>query len=154
MQKISENKKKGMRLYNVLFPFWMLMLFPQIWLIVLPGNFIIDSLVLIISLFVLKIADKRLNYKKYILKIYGFGMLSDILGSAVMLILVFCGLGRMGDELYITLPGLLISAVFIFVFNYFITFRKADKKIRLWMPIIFAVFTAPYTFLIPSAWLY
>ena len=71
-----------------------------------------------------------------------------------MLILVGCGFGRMGDELYITLPGLLIAAALIFVFNYFITFRKADKKLRLWMPVIFAVFTAPYTFLTPSAWLY
>ena len=154
MKKLSGNKKKGTKLYNVLFPLWMLMLFPQVWLIVLPGNFIIDSLVLIISLFVLKISDKKSKYKKYILKIYGFGMLSDVLGSAFMLILVFCGFGRMGDELYITLPGLLIAAALNFVFNYFITFRKAVNKLRLWMPVIFAVFTAPYTFLTPSAWLY
>ena len=78
MKKLSGNKKKGTKLYNVLFPLWMLMLFPQVWLIVLPGNFIIDSLVLIISLFVLKISDKKSKYKKYILKIYGFGMLSEV----------------------------------------------------------------------------
>ena len=43
---------------SVLF-FWMILLFPQIWLIVLPGNFIIDSIVLIISMILLKIADKK-----------------------------------------------------------------------------------------------
>ena len=52
------NKKNDIKLYNVLFPFWMILLFPQIWLIVLPGNFIIDSIVLIISMALLKIANK------------------------------------------------------------------------------------------------
>jgi len=42
-------KKKDIKLYNILFPLWMLLLFPQAWLIVLPGNFIIDSLVFLIS---------------------------------------------------------------------------------------------------------
>ncbi|MBE6622694.1 MAG: hypothetical protein E7621_00665 [Ruminococcaceae bacterium] len=155
MKKSSGNTKKGTKLYNVLFPLWMLMLFPQLWLIVLPGNFIIDSLVLIISLFALKIAGKKQFYKKHILKIFAFGLFSDIIGSAYMLFMVLVfEIGRMGDELYLTLPGLLISATLIFVFNYFITFRKCDRKIRLWMPIVFAVFTAPYTFLIPSSWIY
>ena len=78
------NKKNDTKLYNVLFPFWMLLLFPQVWLIVLPGNFIIDSLVLIMSMLVLKISEKKQFYKRHILKIYGFGMLSDIIGSAYM----------------------------------------------------------------------
>ena len=57
------NKKNDTKLYNVLFPFWMLLLFPQVWLIVLPGNFIIDSLVLIMSMLVLKISEKKQFYK-------------------------------------------------------------------------------------------
>jgi len=148
-------KKKDIILYNVLFPFWMLLLFPQVWLIVLPGNFIIDSLVFFISMLLLKIADKKQWYKKYILKIYAFGMLSDIIGSAYMLLmtLVF-DVGRMGDELYLTIPALVIAVALIFVFNYFITFRKVDKKTRLKLSLVFAVVTAPYTFLVPSSWLY
>jgi putative flippase GtrA len=63
-------------------------------------------------------------------------------------------LGRMGDELYLTIPALIISAVSIFLLNYFITFRNAEKKTRLQLSIIFAVVTAPYTFLVPSEWLY
>ena len=147
--------KKDVKLYNVLFPFWMLLLFPQMWLIVLPGNFIIDSLVLLISMAVLKIADKKQWYKKHILKIYAFGLLADIIGSAYMLLMmVGFELGRMGDELYLTIPALAISAVLIFVFNYLITFRKADKVLRLKFALTFAIVTAPYTFLIPSSWLY
>lgn len=146
---------KNIKLYNVLFPFWMLLLFPQMWLIVLPGNFIIDSLVLIISMVALKVFDKKQFYKRHILSIYGFGMLSDIIGAAYMFLLLWgFEVGSMGDEPYLTIPALVISAVLIFVLNYFITFRKDDKKTRFALSLIFAIVTAPYTFLVPSSWLY
>jgi hypothetical protein len=149
------NRKNDIKLYNVLFPFWMLMMFPVAWLIVIPGNFIIDSLVLVISMAILKITDKKQWYKRYILKIFAFGMLADIIGAAYMLLMVMVfEVGIMGDEPYLTIPGLVISAVMIFVFNYFVTFRGTDKTSRLKLSLIFAVVTAPYTFLIPSSWLY
>ena len=149
------NKNNDVKLYNVLFPFWMILLFPQIWLIVLPGNFIIDSIVLIISMILLKIADKKQWYKRHIIKIYLFGMISDIIGAGYMLLLMTVfDVGRMGDELYLTAPALVISSVLIFILNYFITFKKLDKLLRLKLSIIFALVTAPYTFLIPSSWLY
>lgn len=150
-----ENNKHSVKLYNVLFPFWMILLMPQLWLVVLPGNFIIDSAVLLISLAILKIPDKKQWYKKYIFPIYAFGMLSDIIGSAYMLVLMICfEVGGMGDELYLTIPALFISAALIFVFNYFITFRKTDQKSRLTLSLILTIVTAPYTFLVPSSWLY
>lgn len=146
---------KKTKLYNVLFPFWMLLLFPQLWLIVLPGNFIIDSLVLLASLCILKISDKKQWYKKHIVKIFAFGMLSDIIGAAYMLFLMLAfEVGRMGDELYLTIPALIISAVLIFIFNYRITFKNAEKELRCKLALIFAIVTAPYTFLVPSSWLY
>ena len=146
---------KDIKLYNVLFPFWMLLLFPQVWAIILPGNFVIDSLVLIICIFVLKISEKKQFYKKHILKVYGFGMLSDIIGCVYMISLIwFFKVGRMGDELYLTLPALLISAILIFLLNYFITFKKSGTALRIKLSLMFAVITAPYTFLFPSSWLY
>lgn len=149
------NKQTKVNLYNVLFPFWMLLMFPVTWFVVIPGNFLIDSLVLVISMKVLKLADKKQWYKQYILKIFVFGMLSDIIGAAYMLLMVAVfEVGRMGDELYLTIPGLIISAVMIFVFNYFVTFKKIDKSLRYKLSLIFAVVTAPYTFLVPSSWLY
>ena len=83
-----KDSSRNIKLYNALFPFWMILMFPWMWLIVLPGNFIIDSLVLIISMYALKISDKKQWYKKHILKIFVFGMLSDIIGSAYMLFLI------------------------------------------------------------------
>ena len=146
---------KQMKLYNVLFPFWMLMMMPLLWLVVLPGNFIIDSLVLLLSMAILKISDRKQFYKKHIFKIFAFGMLSDLIGAAYMLVLmVGFEVGNMGDEPYLTVPALIISAIMIFVFNYFVTFRKIEKPLRIKLSLIFAIVTAPYTFLVPSSWLY
>ena len=49
-----EYPPRDVKLYNVLFPFWMLLMFPITWAIVLPGNFIIDSLVLLLVMAILK----------------------------------------------------------------------------------------------------
>ena len=147
--------KKDITLYNVLFPLWMLLLFPVLWLVVLPGNFVIDSIVLIISMFIMKMPDKKAFYKRNIFKIFGFGLLADALASVYMLIMMLgFELGRMGDEWYLTVPALLIAAGLIYVFNYFITFRECETKLRIRLALIFVVVTAPYTFLVPSGWLY
>lgn len=146
--------RKNVRLNNVLFPFWMLMLFPVMWIIVLPGNFLIDSIVLLISMKILKISEKKKVYKRSILKIFFIGIVSDIVGSAHMLALILMEIGSMGDEIYITLPAVFISAILIFVLNYYVTFKKFEKKTRLWMALIFALVTAPYTFMVPSSLLY
>lgn len=146
--------KKDIKLYNVLFPLWMLMMFPVTWLFVLPGNFIIDSLVLFLGMYFLKIFDKKDLYKKSIVKIFAIGIFSDIIGSVYMLLMVILELCTMADEWYVTVPGVVISAVLIFVLNYFITFKNLDKKKRVILSLFFAVITAPYTFLVPSRWLY
>lgn len=146
--------KKDTKLYNVIFPFWMLMLFPQMWLIILPANFIVDSLVLLVSMLILKIQNKKQWYKKHILKIFGFGMLSDIIGGAYMMIFVLLGISSTCEEFYLTLPAFVISTVLIYVFNYFITFRKVESELRLKLSLIFALVTAPYTFFIPASWMY
>lgn len=146
--------KNKVKLYNVLFPFWMILMFPQAWLVVLPGNFIIDSLVFLVSLTILKLPEKKQWYKTHILKIYAFGMLADLVGAGYMLLMTVFEIGRMGDEPYLTIPALAISTCLIFVLDYFVTFRTVDKKPRLLLALIFTVVTAPYTFLIPSSWLY
>ena len=156
MKPIPNHGKRDVKLYNVLFPLWMILLFPQLWLIVLPGNFLIDSLVFMISMLALKMESKKQYYKKYILKIYLFGMLADLIGAGYMLLMVFqfhIG-GPLYDAPIITVPALLISAVLIFVANYFVTFRPLERALKIKLALIFAIVTAPYTFLIPSNLLY
>ena len=147
--------KKETKLYNVFFPIWILWIFPIIWLIVIPVNFIVDSLVLLISMSCLKILERKQFYKKHILPVFLFGLLADIIGSAFIFLLVFVfELGIVGDELYLTIPGVLVAGIMIFVFNYFVTFKKIDKQLRFKLSLIYAIVTAPYTFLIPTAWIY
>lgn len=149
-----KNKNNDVKLYNVIFPFWAILLFPQSWLIVLPGNFVIDSIILIISMFLLKISDKKQCYKLNIFKIFIFGLLSDIVGSGYMLLMsIVFQLGITGEEFYLTIPALIISTACIFALNYFVTFKNTNKILRLKLSLIFALFTAPYTFLIHTSWL-
>ncbi|WP_294186413.1 hypothetical protein [uncultured Clostridium sp.] len=62
--------KSSIKFYNLIFPIWLIWLFPLTWIIILPGNFIIDSLVLLITLKVLNINEKKNVYKKAILKVW------------------------------------------------------------------------------------
>ena len=153
-----KSPKKGVKLYNILFPLWLMLLFPHAWLIVLPGNFAIDSAVLLITLLILKSNEKKRWYKKYILLIFTFGLLADILGAGLLYLAAYLtsiwDLGVAMDSPILTIPAMLVSAGLIFLFNYFITFRKEDKKMRLIMSLVFAIVTAPYTFLVPTSWLY
>ena len=147
--------KRDVRLYNVLFPVWILVTLPVIWWIVIPGNFIIDSVVLIIAIHVLKLPEKKRFYLRHILPVFGFGFLADILASIPMWGGVMLELGGpYADGLILTVPGLLLAGVLIFVFNYFITFRTCEKPLRRKLSLTLAIVTAPYTFLIPSSWLY
>lgn len=70
--------KKEIKLYNMIFPLWSFYLFPIGWIIILPANFILDSLVFVLALSLLKVPEKKEKYKKCILRIWGYGFLSDI----------------------------------------------------------------------------
>ena len=35
---------RSVRLYNVMFPIWFFFFFPIVWLLILPVNFLVDSL--------------------------------------------------------------------------------------------------------------
>ena len=146
--------KKGTRLYNVIFPFWMLILLPATWFIAIPANFAIDSIVLAISMYALKMADKKNIYKKCIVKVFLFGFLADIIGAGLLLLALYFNWSTMGDELYLTIPALIISGVLIFVFDYFFSFKKISNQNRFKLALTFAITTAPYTFLIPTEWMY
>lgn len=175
-------RKGEVRLYNMILPPFMLMMFlPKLWFISLVGNFIIDSvMVLIISLIMFRKVS-GVFYKKSIFKVWLLGFASDFIGVIYLLIIsriayssdayyykerdsVFrkyltganrafshCDTSSFWAVVYLA-SGILVAAIFIFLFNYFISLRKTDltKKQRLFSSIILAVCTAPYTFLLPA----
>ena len=153
-ETILMKKRRATRLYNVVFPVWMLLIFPGTWLFVLPCNFIIDSIVLVVALRLLKSDTLLPLYKKTILKVFIFGLISDFFGFLFMLLMLVTGVSETAEELYLTIPAIILSALLIFISDYFISFKAFEKQKRLKLSLIFAVLTAPYTFLIPTSWIY
>mgnify|MGYP000889100713 CR=1 FL=1 len=168
--------KRTTKLYNVIFPIWFLLFFPPVILITLLGNYTIDSLVIAACFFVYKLADSEFElkafYKKSILKVWLYGFLADFIGAAILFFLGMCG-DRFGLSyevtsaicydpfshplaVFIIIGAILVSAVFIFIFNYKFVFKDQirEKVLRYKIAITLAVVTAPWTFLLPTKWLY
>ena len=91
---------------------------------------------------------KKECFRYGIWRVFGFGRLADCLG--VMYMAGVTGEGHLdGVEWFVTVPGVVIAAVSIFLLHYFFTFRWEDRGQRLKMALLFAVATAPYAFLFP-----
>ncbi len=157
-------KNSDVKLYNILLPIWLLWLAPITWLVILPGNFIIDLLVIVVTMKALRLEHVKENAKKSILYVWIFGFLADFIGVAAMLIgsmvepsggVVFNPFESILSFLWVT-GCVILSGVCIYFFNKKICLRKTElsdvekKKLALSL----AVFTAPYLFYLPSTLLY
>ncbi|MBE6759654.1 MAG: hypothetical protein E7554_06120 [Ruminococcaceae bacterium] len=94
----------GTRLYNLLFPIWMLTFMPSTWRIALPVNFVVDSIVLLIMLTLLARKRGDADYKPWsdwmraIIPTWILGFISDIVAAGF---LFFWGVGPtlvLGDQ--------------------------------------------------------
>ena len=156
---------KSYKLYNVLFPLWMLILLPATWLIVIPANFIIDSLVVILALrFWLKKPIKEI-WKKSILKVFAFGFLSDFVGAGFLLAGLYASswleFGTVFEEacngatsfggFLVLLFAVALSAICIYFADLKFAFKKLEIEIseKKKLALALAVLTAPYTFFVP-----
>ena len=164
-------KTKEIKLYNVMFSVWLLFLFPISWLFVLPANFIIDSVVLLVSLWAIKCENIKEIYKKTILYVFIFGFLSDFVGGILLLLTQFMGsdgwiyeyivepvAANPFDNIYAllyTVLAVVVSGVLIYIFNRFVSFRKLENNgTKHILALILALVTAPYLFLVPTSSVY
>lgn len=92
--------KHEMKLYNVLFPVWLLMFFPQILIPVLAGNFLIDSAVVLLVLRKLRGEWAWNEWKRSIFLVWGLGFVSDIAGAFVMLLPLLLSVTLEGSSVY------------------------------------------------------
>lgn len=171
-------KRKNVKLYNIIFPIWLLWLIPTTWIVVLPANFIIDLLLVVLTLMYLKVESIKPIAKSIIFKVWIFGFLADFIGTFLMLlsnIIDFDYNTPIGEWWYNNITNavsynpftsiyailwvtvcVVITAILIYIFNYRLVLRKSGledsqkKKLALSL----AIFTAPYTFFIPTAWFY
>lgn len=159
---------KDIKLYNIIFPVYMLWLIPPVIFIVGILNFIIDSVVVLITEKILKIEDIFSKYKKVILKVWIFGFLADFIGALFLFItsalfeelnipikynINYNPFGNI-YALIITIIGILIAGILIFIFNKKICFKKIDitEKQRFILSLVMAIVTTPYLFLLPMNW--
>ena len=163
---------KKARLYNVIFPVWMLFLFPQVWLIALPGNLLIDCVVVLLTLLALKHTQKRAVLKKIWWKIWLLGFAADFVAIASMLPALFWGTGLSGPSydwwsaniepiLYNcwksplaflwTAAAIVLAGVCIYFFDKWALRSCAElsDRERHLVCLVLAITTAPWTFFIP-----
>ncbi len=79
--------KKDVKLYNMILPTFMLMaIHPLMWILSVVGNFVIDSIVLLlVSFIMLKKIDFKM-YKSHILLLYFAGFVADFVGGLYLFI--------------------------------------------------------------------
>ena len=156
---------RSIRLYNVMFPIWFFFFLPPIWLVMLPVNFGVDTLVLMLSARKQQVDDRKALWKKRILPVWGIGFLSDLIGAGlVFLIYLVVAESPLVDTwmnpvyfpgtCIISLPGVILAGFAIYFLNKKLTFRKStlDAAVIHKLCLHLAIFTAPYTMLIPLYW--
>lgn len=170
--------KKDVKLYNIIFPVWLIWLIPITWIIVLPANFLIDLTVIVLTLKHLKVLEIKQKAKSTIFKTWIFGFIADFIGTIFMFLsniisidsttpfgrwwydnitnaVAYFPFSSAYSVLWITIC-VVITAIFIYIFNYKICFKKLEiadyqkKKLALSM----AIFTAPYLFFLPTSWFF
>lgn len=171
-------KKHSIKLYNVIFPIWILWLVPITWIVVLPANFLIDLLVVVLTMKCMKLPNIKENAKAVILRVWVFGFIADFIGTAVMF------LSNIIDFNYETALGkwwhnnitnavaynpfesiyaltwvtlcVVITAFFIYIFNYKICLNRStmSNKQKKVLALSLAIFTAPYLFYLPTCWFF
>ena len=158
---------KNYKLYNVMFPIWFLILMPVTWFFVIPANFVIDSIVILLAAHYICRGRAKEIWKKSIIKIFIFGFLSDFVGAGFLtgglFVSNYCNLTAFEEAcngpqsiggFFVLLIAVALSAVCIYFADYKIAFKKLciedaeKKKLALTM----ALATAPYTFFIPLYW--
>ena len=149
-----------LRLYNILFPMWAFWIFPTgALLIILPANFLIDSMVLYFAMRRFQVENGHEVWKHSILKVWLIGFFGDVIGAvlSMTLYLLISESGLQWDTFhfpgasFLALPGVILAGTLIYFLDRRFAFSSCglDEKTRRRLSCALAVFTAPYAMLIP-----
>jgi len=154
--------KKDIKLYNIIFPLWAFYLFPIYWIVILPANFIIDSIAFVLAMAALAIPEKKMQYRKCIVRMWAYGFLADIIGAGFLFLLLMFDYIN-GSFAYnplsspaafaVTSIRVVLAGICIYYFNYnkVLSLIEIDDDKKKKIALIIAVFTAPYTMYIPTS---
>ena len=158
----AKNRRRhpALRLYNILFPVWLFYLLPTgVWLLILPANFAIDSLVLHLAMKRQAVAHPQEVWKRSIIRVWLIGFLGDLLGATLILgIELFLDAAQLHWNTFlfpgatlVAIPGVALAAFLIYRLDKRFAFAKCEleepqiQKLSLTL----ATFTAPYAMLVP-----
>ncbi|MBR6208825.1 MAG: hypothetical protein IKQ69_07480 [Oscillospiraceae bacterium] len=158
-------KKKDLRLYNVMFPVWMILWFPSwLWLLLIPANYLVDTLVLRWSL--KGFADRGAFCKRHAWKICLAGFLSDFAGALLLFgvyavsenplsyAIAYAPFSH-GLALLITVLSVALSGGCIYLLDEWLLKRAGlEQRLARHSALSLAVLTAPYLYFFPSGILY
>ncbi|HWR61612.1 MAG TPA: hypothetical protein VN580_08380, partial [Clostridia bacterium] len=156
--------------YNMIFPVWSLYVIPFAWVVILPANFLIDTIVVLIALLLMRTGNIKGIYKKIIFKVWGLGFAADILGVISLMIIFgladditqykYRGLAYNAHAwplgLALISAGVIISGILIYAFNYYGHFKELEmeEKQKKRLALTLAIVTAPYLMFLPPEMLY
>ncbi len=162
----------SVKLCNVLFPIWILIFFPQVLAIVIPGNLIVDAAVLLIALAVLGCREKGAVIRKCWWKVWLLGFAADLIGAAWMVLgwllatwlpggaetlgkIMYNPFGHPAAFLW-TAAGVAIAGWFIFLLDrrVFRSVPELTSRQSTRLALTFAIVTAPWLFFLPLYSLY
>lgn len=170
--------KRDEKLYNVLFPLWFLLLVPISWLIVIPANFVIDLLALLLAMKLLRMPDIGKNLKSAVLKSWLAGFAADLVGGGAMFLSVLAGeflpgpvrswvyhniteavmvnpFSSVGGFLW-TAGCVALAGGIIYLLNLKFCLKKTTLSLaqKRKLALAMALVTAPYLFFVPTVLLY
>ena len=161
----------SVKLCNVLFPIWILIFFPQVLAIVIPGNLIVDAAVLLLALAFLGCREKGAVIRKCWWKVWLLGFAADLIGAAWMVLgwfvtswvpsldsslgkILYNPFGHPAAFLW-TAAGVAIAGWFIFLLDrrVFRSVPELTSRQSTRLALTFAIVTAPWLFFLPLYYL-
>lgn len=161
----------SVKLCNVLFPIWILIFFPQVLAIVIPGNLIVDAAVLLIALAAMRHRAKGAVLRRCWWKVWLLGFAADLIGAAWMVLGCLLatwlpgGAETLGKIMYNpfghpaaflwTAAGVAIAGWFIFLLDrrVFRSVPELTSRQSTRLALTFAIVTAPWLFFLPLYYL-
>ena len=162
----------SVKLCNVLFPIWILIFFPQVLAIVIPGNLIVDAAVLLLALAAMHHRAKGAVLRRCWWKVWLLGFAADLIGAAWMVLgwfvtswvpsldsslgkILYNPFGHPAAFLW-TAAGVAIAGWFIFLLDrrVFRSVPELTSRQSTRLALTFAIVTAPWLFFLPLYSLY
>ncbi|MBO4449077.1 MAG: hypothetical protein J5777_00665 [Clostridiales bacterium] len=160
--KAPYNRDGSKIVFNMGFHPTFLYIFPMAWVVSLPFNFLVDSIVLLIGFKIFGKEKVWHNWKKSILLSWVFGYVSDLIAAFLMVAFEFAAGHIMHGSVMAnpfgnpfafvcTLFSVLVAGFLIYIFNAKVALRKTelDDKAKKKVALLMAIVTMPYLFFMP-----